>query len=982
MYKRFSATATIVLCAALWSVTLYAQTTGSVAGTVTDATGAVLPGVTVELSGPSLQGLRSTVTDGAGAYRFRNVPPGDNYKVKATLTGFQSLTKEGIHVYLGQEGTVNLSIKAAITEAITVVGEAPLVDVTKTTTGVNITANQFESLPTARNFQQLTTIAPGVTLEMGDHDTRFATSPNVGASSAPENNYIIDGLSATDPRFGTSGANVTMNFVQEVQVMTGGYAAEYGRSTGGVFNVVTKSGGNSFHGDLFSYFRKHDIGTPDNVLRRRNKELGYLFSGDDIKDFGASLGGPIVKDKLWFFAAVDPTRKTTFVGGSPTCEPSGCGSDFSGTGHQYDTDTNIYSGKLSWTITPNHTVVATAFGDPASLSGWLGDANSEPGAAIRQQKIGGHNFSLRYSGILTSKWLLDVSGGRHHQRAELAPDTPTGTNVPRQIDETNGGFQHGGFQRFQNDKADRDSFAVKFSNFVGNHEFRYGIDTEINHYDGDLREQWYRYFGRTKFSSGVGANVPVDYIQDRSYFVQGKGTTTNGALFAQDSWKITPHLQLNLGVRYEEQWITAGANGNSVAVAHPGEDECVVDLNCRTVQKLKLKNNWSPRLGLVWDPAQNGKSKVYGFYGRFYEAIPLDMNIRAINGERYIIKRWGNTADLSGGSWINPNGSPLAINGTWTLNRTSNLTAVTPLDDNLRAQYQNEFVLGGEYQFGSQWSAGVRFVDRELKRVIEDMGTFTDPSDPTALTGYVIGNPGETGFGSVFEAPKRYYRAVEVTLQRARANNWQLYSSFVYARAQGNYEGLYISGYDQLDPNITALYDIPSFLNNAEGKLRADKPYQFKVHGSYSFPFGLTLSEGFFLSAGVPVSAQGPEIVNGYGDGTIWLKPRGSEGRTPAYWTLDLHADYAIPLFKKGDNKHLNVIVDAFNVLNRHQVLEFDQDYVYEGMAGIEAWEDPANLDSFGNPKFNPNLSPSPFYKTPILYQTPRSVQLGIKFTF
>lgn len=966
MRKHLLAAAAIVL-AGLWGVTVHAQTIGSLAGTVSDETGAVLPGVTIEVSGPNLQGVRSAVTDSSGSYRFRNLPPGSNYSVKATLGGFQPTTKQGIHVYLGQEGTVNFSIKPTITEAITVTAEAPLVDVSKTTTGVNITADQFQSLPTARSFQQLTTIAPGVTLEMGDHDARFSSSPNVGAASAPENNYIIDGLSATDPRFGTSGVNLTMNFVQEVQVMTGGYSAEFGRSTGGVFNVVTKSGGNTFHGDVFSYYRNHNS-SPEGVIRRQNKEVSYQFNGDDNLDFGASLGGPIMKDKLWFFAAIDPTRKTTFVGGSVAQ-----GGQVTGTGHEYDTDTNIYSAKLSWTISQNHTLVASAFGDPQKQTGWLGDAASDEGTALREAKTGGYNGSLRYSGILTPKWLFDITAGRHHQRNELGPATEIGRTVPRQINETLGGIQHGGFQRFQKDKSDRDAFAVKFSNFFGNHELRYGIDTEINRYDADLHEQWYRYFG---FSSSRGG----DYIQDRSYFVQGKGTTTNAALFAHDSWKITPSLQLNLGVRYEEQWLDSAQN---VAVANKSEvDSCVVNLECRTVDKLKLTNNWSPRIGLVWDPAKNGKSKVFGFYGRFFEAIPLDMNIRAINGEKYVIKQWSNPQSLSGGRWINPNGSPLAINGTWNFIRVSNLVYVTPLDEALKAQYQDEFVLGGEYQFAGQWSAGVRFVDRELKRVIEDFGTFTDPSDPSALTGYVIGNPGEGNFGSLYAKPKRYYRAMELTLQRAKADNWQLYSSFVYAKAEGNYEGLYISGYDQLDPNITALYDIPSFLANADGKLRADKPYQFKVHGSYSFPFGLTVSEGFLLSAGIPISAQGPEIYNGYGDGTIWLKSRGSEGRTPAYWSLDLHADYALPLFEKGDSKRLNIVVDAFNVFNRHETLEADQDYIYEGMDGIDAWESASNLDSFGNPKFNSNLPASPFYKTPILFQSPRSVQIGIKFTF
>jgi outer membrane receptor protein involved in Fe transport len=947
-----------------------AQTSGSVAGSITDETGAVLPGASVTLSGPRLQGVRTATTDAQGRYRFLNIPAGDQYKVTATLSGFQPLTKEGLHVYLGQEATVNVQIKAALTEAVTVVGESPLVDVSKTTTGVNVTASQFETLPTARNFQQLTTLAPGVTLEMGDHDTRFATSPNVGASSAPENNYIIDGLSATDPRFGTSGTNLTMNFVQEVQVMTGGYGAEYGRSTGGVFNVVTKSGGNTFHGDVFTYYRNKDW-SPDQVVRRRNKETTTFFNGDTNLDFGASLGGPIVKDKLWFFLAADPTRRTTYIGGSVTG-----GTTAPSAGQQYDTDSNIFAGKLTFTPTTNHTLVLTAFGDPTTQRGWLGLANSEPGPALRLQRTGSYNGALRYNGILSPRWLVEASIGRHHQRNELEPDSDTGRNVPRQIDETIGQYEYGGFQRIQNDQSDRDAFLLKFTNFFGNHELRYGFDVEKNKYDADLHELWYRYFG---FSGSRGGH----YIQGRDYFVQGKGTTTNAALFAQDSWKITPSLTLNLGIRYEEQWLDS-ANNVAVGASLAEAETCNADVTaCRTIDQLKLKGNWAPRIGLVWDPLKNGKSKIYGFWGRFYEAIPLDLNIRAINGERYVITQWVNpNPAINASNWYNSNGNPLDQNGSWSQFTQSALTALTPLDEDLKAQYQDEIVFGADYQFSSSWSLGARYVDRSLKRVIEDFGIFTDPSDPQLLTGYVIGNPSEGAFGAPYEAPKRYYRAVEVTLQRAKVNNWQLLTSFVYAKAKGNYEGLYISGYDQLDPNITALYDIPSFLSNAYGTMRADKPYQLKIHGAYTFPFGLTVSEGFFLSAGIPISAQGPEIYNGYGDGTIWMKTRGSEGRTGAYYSLDLHADYDLPVFGKQSGKRLSIIVDAFNVLNSHETLEADQDYVYEGMPNIDEWEDPSNLDSFGNPMFNPNLTPSAFYKTPILYQAPRSLQIGIKLAF
>jgi hypothetical protein len=251
--------ATIVPLLLLWAAGLSAQeTTGSIAGTLTDTSGGVLPGVSVTLTGPSLQGSRTETTDENGTYTFRNVPPGANYTITARLSGFRDQTQQNVRVLLGQEGTTNLTMSpAGVAEEVQVTASTPLVDVSQTSTGVNITEELFRTLPSARGFQALTTMAPTVTLEMGDHDRlgRFESSPNVAASSAPENNYIIDGLSVTDPRYGTSGANLTMNFVQDVQVLTGGYQAEFGRSTGGVFNVITKSGGNEFHGDLFNYDR-------------------------------------------------------------------------------------------------------------------------------------------------------------------------------------------------------------------------------------------------------------------------------------------------------------------------------------------------------------------------------------------------------------------------------------------------------------------------------------------------------------------------------------------------------------------------------------------------------------------------------------------------------------------------------------------------------------------------------------------------------
>ena len=970
----------------------FAQATaGSLVGTVADSSGAALPGVTVELSGPAMQGVRTTVTDSGGSYRFQNVPPGNNYKLTATLSGFGPASKTVARVYLGQEGTVNLVLQAALSEAITVTAEAPLVDVSKTTTGVNVTSRQFESLPTQRTFQQLTTLAPGVNMEMGEsRSNQLANSPNVGASSAPENNYIIDGLSTTDVRYGTSGTNLTMNFVEEVQVMTGGYSAEYGRSTGGVFNVITKSGSNELRGEVFGYLSQGDW--TDKRLTRAQKGTDFTADVVDSRDIGLSLGGPIIKDRLWFFGAFNPSNRETDIGeAAPLIGDAATA---------FTQKTTSYAAKLTFALAPSHNLVATAFGDPTTQEGWLVRGLTAPpaelGAADRKAEVGSSNLNLRYNGIITENFLVEANLGRHEKENQLHPNSERGRTIPRQIDETCcGGFQRGGFQRSQNDTATRNAYGIKFGNFLHSHELHYGVDQESNKYSADTQETWYRHFGVISTSRFVGdcAGHDCTQIQERIYNVQGEGTTDSQAAFLQDQWKVRPNLQLNLGIRWERQKLTSD---RGAYVASSVEEV----LDPEHVDTITLDNNWAPRLGVVWDPLNNGRSKVYAYAGRFFEAIPLDLNIRAISGEDYLINDYSHLPVAGNPNyWYNPNGNPIPASvrqgprGTtaagWTVYRLRNLTAAnfTPLDRDLKAQYQEEFIVGGEYQFGDVWSAGIRLVDRELRRVVEDIGTFEpgdDPGSPPALSGYVIGNPGEGNLGAPFEKPKRYYRAAEFTVQRAFRDNFQLMASYVYARARGNYEGLFMSGYEQLDPNILALYDIPSFLQNAEGKLRADRPVNFKVHSSYRFPFGLTVSEGFYYTSGSPISAQGPELENGYGDGTIFLQPRGSLGRTDNVWSLDLHADYALPLFR-GTNRSISLILDVFNVTNEQAVLEVDQDYIYQALENepaYAAWFANSNLDFNGNPKFLANAPASPFFGTPQLYQSPRSVQLGVRVSF
>ncbi len=258
-------------------VAVFAQTTGTVDGTVTDQSNAPLPGVTVELTSPNLQGTRTAVTSADGRYRFPAVPPGP-YKVTAELAGFGKVEKRAT-VTLDSTATVNLSLPLSTTAEITVTGEAPMVDVTSTTQGTNYSAKVIDKLPVGRNYADIVFTQPGVQADFGETQGRSLAISIYGSTSS-ENLFLIDGVNTTNVIKGFQGKDINSEFIQEVEVKTGGYQAEYGRNTGGVVNVITKSGGNEFHGGVFGYYNdtgmRADLvnGQPDEFATPEFTETG------------------------------------------------------------------------------------------------------------------------------------------------------------------------------------------------------------------------------------------------------------------------------------------------------------------------------------------------------------------------------------------------------------------------------------------------------------------------------------------------------------------------------------------------------------------------------------------------------------------------------------------------------------------------------------------------------------------------------------
>src|SRR6266404_4910211 len=349
----------VVLTLALFATSAMGQssTTGSIEGTVVDPNGAAVPGATVTATSPNLITPQSATTDDSGRYKIANLAPG-KYKVTVEGKDFATFDRSDIVVSLDRTSTVDakLALKTA-TANVTVTATAAVgVDTTANTTGSNVSTDQFSNFPTARTIQGLYTIAPTATRSGLRDASGRDRDPSVGGSSGPENNYILDGVQTTDPAFGGSGANLPFEFVQEVEIKTGAFGAEYGRSTGGIFNVITKSGGNEFHGDAFGYF------STKGLVRKTNEFpfVGSAPNGFSEIDAGIDIGGPIKKDKIWFFGAFNPQQRKNYFLTQQFHAPV-----------KNKITTPFYSGKITWALNQNHTLAYSPFGDFTNQKGFL-----------------------------------------------------------------------------------------------------------------------------------------------------------------------------------------------------------------------------------------------------------------------------------------------------------------------------------------------------------------------------------------------------------------------------------------------------------------------------------------------------------------------------------------------------------------------------------------------------------------------------------
>ncbi len=974
MRKLFAAVFALLLGATV----AFAQetTTGSVEGKVVDAQGLGVPGVTITLT--SDRGTKSTVSDDQGRFFAPFLTPGV-YSVRAELQGFKSVEQSKVDVRLGQRASVEFHMQpGGFAETIQVEGNPPVVDTSSSSIGSNLDTSTLSKLPVGRTFAEALYLAPGVSSGGGTG----TANPSVAGGSGLENQYIVDGVNISNSGygalgsysiiFGSLGTGVTYDFIQEIQVKTAGYEAEYGQSTGGVINVVTKSGSNLYRGSTFGYWRPEGLEGEFTPLPSQNAARPEYINttGTNLSDVGVEASGPVLRNKLFFFGAVNPQwQRTTLI--APENLPLRSIGD-----QDQERRITAYSAKATYQLSSSHRIDASFFGDPSR--GNLGpqrrtSLTRSTISAFSELDYGGHNQVVKYDGVLARNWLIEGSFARAYNAIF---ETPSGDEWNVADTTVTPNVRTGGVGLYEDNKGTNLQWQIKSTNIFeggGNHQVRYGLVYEDIGYTNIINRTGptFTLANGQQTVTGAEVNILPDPTFGRVYQVVRANLsnirdTTQQYLsfFVQDTWRIGDRLTLRPGLRYEQQKLV----GN-------GDD-------------FKWDGNWAPRIGGVYDLTGTGRSKVYVNWGRFYAKIPNDLAARALSEDAGVTQ-----ADYFDANLTQPiPDGVLAAGGTQHLITAG--TGLAAFDPNAKSTYLDETLVGFEFEAFRGVNLGARYIRRRFGRILEDVGTAPMASYflPGGITSveYFITNPDTStpvdsappGFDVSFEPAIHDYDAVELLATKRFADKWALQASYRWSRLQGTFEGFFRNDNGQSDPGITSLFDFPTndpsytaigvpqfgfrgdirYLGElGAGPLPNDRPHQVKLFGNYVFDFGVNIGAGITLGSGAPLTplaanpaynspGEIPEAPRGGGFETV----DGFKERTSFESQFDLHADYAI----RFGNRRIVLLADFFNLFDQQQVRDYD--------AYTQTNRRTLNVD-FGRV---------------LEYQIPRQVRLGARFEF
>jgi hypothetical protein len=970
------------------------ETTGSLTGRLVDGQGLVVPGATVTVTGP--QGARSFVSDGEGRFNAPFLTPGV-YNVRAELQGFKAVQVDAITVSLGQNTDIALTMEVGgLTETVQVVSSAVVVDTRSTTVGATLTSEMLTRIPVGRRFSDTLYLASGV----ASSGSAGKANPSMGGGTGLDNQYVIDGVNVTNQGYGALGSysivfgslgNATpFDFIKEVQIKTGGYEAEFGQSMGGVVNVVTKSGSNSVRGSVFGYTQPTALEADYKTYQSINGTVNTV--GLQRSDAGIEVGGPILRNRLFFFGAINPSWETRSFIAPDDAEnfPAAALGEI-----DRERRTLSYSAKSTFQLNAQNRIDASFFGDPSEGSMGPQRTSSLLGPVLSSgqleqfselTKFGGHNQTVRYDGVVSSTWLLEAAYARAVNDIEELPlvnewryrdFTVTPTRITGGI-----GFFEAGNHSLNN------QWSIKSTNLFNGHEVKYGFafdDVEYSQINQRTGPTFTTSDGR---QTATGAQV--DIISDdtfgqvyrviRANYNTERLTTQNyWNFFVQDQWRASDRLTVNAGLRYEQETLVG-----TIGELHT--------LDGQTLDEFALKGNWAPRIGVVFDALGNGRSKLFANWGRFFARLPNDIAARALSADEGVSRAdyfdAGLTRPIPDGVLAGGQTQHLALSGAHA----------SLIDPDAKLSYKDEFSAGFEWEALPNINVGIRYVHRNIGRAIEDVAAaplvaYDLGLDGADSTEYILTNPDASfpttypELGAAFEKPIHNYDAVELTVDRRFSNNWSLMGSYRWSRLFGSYEGFFREDNGQSDPGLTSLYDFPTndpsytaigvpefgyrgdirYLGErGEGPLPLDRPHQFKLFGNYSMDNGLGIGVGFTTTSGKPLTALAGNSWYGNG-GEIPETPRGEgfdtidgfKERTPVEFQVDMQASYNLRI----GERRITLLADAFNLFNLRRTIDYN---TYTELI-------------FGEP--NPDFgTPTSQNVSGQMFQQPFSLRLGARF--
>jgi hypothetical protein len=881
----------IVLLALLFlapSVFSQSRETGAIRGVVLDDQNTPLPGVNVTLSGARLMGIRTVVTDRNGEFRFPAVPPGQ-YSLKAELQGFATVVQENVRLNTTMTLTLEIEMKpAAVEEEVTVIAQAPTVDVKSTeTASVTLSNEILRNIPNSQFASDIVNLAPGV-----NNDVAYGAGDGRGIS------YQMDGVGVADPVGGTAWVFLDYNIVEEAKVMGIGLPAEYGNFTGVIFNLITKSGGNEFSGHF-------EVDFQGNKAREGELKASWPGSGfwgtennhmyvDDfpeltsplekLLDANAHLGGPIIKDKLWFFAGAQWYRSQDWVTGFPYAQDYKQPRFFLKLTSQVSAKTNV-----------------TLSGEYDNYNGTYRGASAtvHPDATVDQIDPE-FVLNLNLTHIISPKTFVDFKAAYFDGYYNLEPRMGRDVNSHYFINDNPDIPGDQSRMRYYNayywDEHPRSRFQANASlthfaeNFLqGDHDFKFGVEFErsrardtssytgANHFY--YQDYWgYGYYGNYSAYQYEGYNLPTQIMRAEG--------------FVQDSWQLTDRLNVSLGLRASRLWGkirgTTGYQYNAFRLA--------------------------PRVGFTFDIFGDKTTVLKGHYGEFTDGMFTAILDRLSTGvSDWVLWYW----DPEGEEWYE---SYRSVHGTWIM------------DDDMKHPFMRQFTVGIERELFKDTSLSITYINRSFHNFIGAYNALAT-YEPVSYTVDEIGKTftlydltsGEDAewhisnleaikdlyqdsLGVTFN-PYRNYWGLEFLFNKRFSNKWQLLASYVYSQTKGTirnstYEDLGW-GRDTADPN---------FWINADGHVDYDPTHMIKIQGTYILPFDISFNVYF---RGITGDAWQQRYRTGsreFSQGRITFNTEeAGSHHYPIAKSLDLRLE---KIFNLASKYKLGLMVDVFNVFN------------------------------------------------------------------